>query len=67
MNKSPGPDNMHPRDVKELVAVIVHPFYFIVNLSLKTGKVPSGWKVELISAKEIRTAWRITDLSASQV
>ena len=30
-NKSPGPDNMHPRVVKDLIAVIVHPFYLIFN------------------------------------
>ena len=41
---------MHPRVVKEHVAVIVHPFYLIFNLSLKTGKVPSAWKLGLISA-----------------
>ena len=41
-NKSPGPDNMHPRVVNEHVAVIVHPFYLIFNMSLKTGKVPSA-------------------------
>ena len=41
---------MHPRVVKVLVAVIVNPFYLIFNLSLKTGTVPSAWKLGLISA-----------------
>ena len=41
---------MNPHVVKELVAVIVNPFYLIFNLSLKTGKVPSTWKVGLINA-----------------
>ena len=49
-NKSPGPDNMHPRVIKELAATIITPFYFIFNMSLKTGKVPSAWKIGLISA-----------------
>ena len=40
-NKSPGPDNMHPRIVKELSLIIVNPFYYIFNLSIKTGKIPS--------------------------
>ena len=48
-NKSPGPDNMHPRVVKELSLVIVNPFYYIFNLSIKTGKIPSGWKLGSIS------------------
>ena len=49
-NKSPGPDNMHPRVVKELSLVIVNPFYYIFNLSIKTGKIPSAWKLGSISA-----------------
>ena len=49
-NKSPGPDNMHPRVVKELPVVIVNPFYYIFNLSIKTGKIPSAWKLGSISA-----------------
>ena len=49
-NKSPGPDNMHPRVVKELSLVIVNPFYCIFNLSIKTGKIPSAWKLGSISA-----------------
>ena len=34
-NKSPGPDNMQPRVVKELSLVIVNPVYYIYNLSIK--------------------------------
>ena len=49
-NKSPGPDNMHPRVVKELSLVIVNPSYYIYNLSIKTGKIPSAWKLGSISA-----------------
>ena len=48
-NKSPGADIMHPRVVKVLVAVIVHPCYLIFNLLLKFGTVPSAWKLGLIS------------------
>ena len=44
-NKSPGPDYMHPPVVKELASVIVDPFYFVFDLSLKTGRVPSAWKL----------------------
>ena len=49
-NKSPGPNNKHPRVVKELSLVIVNPFYYIFNLSIKTGKIPSAWKLRSISA-----------------
>ena len=49
-NKSPGPDNMHLRAVKELAFVIVDPFYFVFDLSLKTGRVPSAWKLGSICA-----------------
>ena len=49
-NKSPGPYKMHPRVVKELLAEIVNPFYLIFKISLKTGKVPSAWKLGAISA-----------------
>ena len=49
-NKSPGPDNMHPRAVKELSLVIVNPFYYIFNLSIKTSKIPFAWKLGSNSA-----------------
>ena len=49
-NKSPGPDNMHPQVVKELASIIVDPFYFVFDLSLKTGRVPSAWKLGSICA-----------------
>ena len=41
---------MHPRVVKELSLVIVNLFYYIFNLSIKTGKIPSAWKLGSISA-----------------
>ena len=41
---------MHPRVVNELSLVIVNPFYYNFNLSIKTGKIPSVWKLGSISA-----------------
>ena len=41
---------MHPRVVKELASVIVDPFYFVFDLSLKTGRVPFAWKLGSICA-----------------
>ena len=34
VNKSPGPDQIHPRIVKELADVLVHPLYLIFRSSL---------------------------------
>ena len=42
INKSPGPDNMHPKVVKELASVPVDP--------LRLGKIPSAWKLAAIAA-----------------
>ena len=50
INKSPGPDNMHPKVVKELASVLVHPLFVIFNLSVKLGKIPSAWKLATITA-----------------
>ena len=41
-NKSPGPDNLQPRVIKELALVLVDPLFIIFKLSLKLGKVPSA-------------------------
>ena len=41
-NKSPGPDSMHPRVMKELVEVLVNPLYLIFQLSIKLGKIPTA-------------------------
>ena len=41
-NKSPGPDTMHPHVVKEMVDVLVSPFYLIFKLSIKLGKIPAA-------------------------
>ena len=44
INKSPGPDLMHPRVIKEIAFAGIDPFYIIFDLSLKLGKIPSAWK-----------------------
>ena len=44
INKSPGPDNLHPRVLKEISSVLVDPLFYIFNLSLNTGKLPKEWK-----------------------
>ena len=50
IGKSPGPDNIHPRVLKELKNVIVTPLTLIFKKSLETGTLPEDWKVAHISA-----------------
>jgi len=49
-DKSPGPDSLHPRLLKELSESIVNPLCTIFNQSLNNRKVPKQWKNALISA-----------------
>ena len=50
INKSPRPDNMHPKVVKELASVLVDPLFVIFNMSPRLGKIPSVWKLAAITA-----------------
>ena len=50
INKSPGPDNMHPKVLKELASVLIDPLFIIFNISLRLGKIPSSWKLAAITA-----------------
>ena len=43
--KSPGPDKIYPRILKEVKEVICKPLCAIFNLSLRTGRVVSEWKL----------------------
>ena len=45
INKSPGPDSIHPRLLKELAVEISIPLTFIFNKSIKDGSIPSKWKI----------------------
>ncbi|CAM4645966.1 unnamed protein product [Lepidochelys kempii] len=44
MHKSMGPDELHPRVLKELAAVIAEPLAIIFENSWQTGEVPDDWK-----------------------
>ncbi|CAM4607923.1 unnamed protein product [Lepidochelys olivacea] len=44
MHKSMGPDELHPRVLKELAAVIAEPLAIIFENSWRTGEVPDDWK-----------------------
>ena len=43
--KSPGPDKIYPKILKEVKEAICKPLCAIFNLSLRTGKVVSEWKL----------------------
>ena len=43
--KSPGPDKIYPRMLKEIKEAICKPLCAIFSLSLRTGKVVSEWKL----------------------
>ena len=43
-SKSPGPDNIHPRMLKELAEELCKPLHIIFTKSLSEGKIPEDWK-----------------------
>ena len=42
--KSPGPDELHPRMLKELAEEISEPLAIIFEKSYRTGEVPIDWR-----------------------
>ena len=42
--KSPGPDGIHPRILKELNQSLALPLEILYNTSIEQGKLPSEWK-----------------------
>lgn len=49
-SKSPGPDKMHPRVLKELADELATPLKMIFNTSIRTGKIPKAWKEAYVTA-----------------
>ena len=45
VTKSPGPDNIHPRVLKECADELVSPLYTLFKASLSAGELPQAWKV----------------------
>ena len=50
INKSPGPDQIHPRVLHEIKGSISVPIAIIFNTSLKTATLPHDWKEANVSA-----------------
>jgi len=69
IDRSPGPDQLHPRILYETRDVITYPLFFIFNWSLETGKLPGDWKLAEITAvykkgsKHDRSNYRPVSLS----
>ena len=49
-SKSPGPDGLHPRVLRDAAEVLADPLTVIFNKSLEEGKVPDGWKIAHVTA-----------------
>eukprot|EP00061_Rhincodon_typus_P002297 g17118.t1 len=45
VDKSPGPDGLHPRVLKEIAEEIVEAFVVIFQESLESGRVPEDWQI----------------------
>ena len=45
INKSPGPDGLHPRLLSELSSELARPFTLLFNKTMSCGLLPSKWKV----------------------
>src|SRR6266516_1386029 len=49
LNKSPGPDLLHPRILYEVRSEIVGPLTYLFNKSMSLGALPDEWKTSIVS------------------
>ncbi len=49
INKSPGPDKLNPRVLKEASSQLAKPFAILYKQSLSEGKLPLEWKSAIIT------------------
>ena len=50
INKSPGPDKIHPRVLREISQAICKPLQIIFQTSINTRKLPDEWKHAQVTA-----------------
>ena len=50
ISKSPGPDRVHPRVLKEVSKSLCIPLAKIFDTSIRTGQIPEDWKCAYITA-----------------
>jgi hypothetical protein len=48
-DSAPGPDNIHPRILKELRYELVKPLYMLFTKSLYTETIPQDWKLAIVT------------------
>ena len=49
IDKSPGPDSLHPRILRELSAEVASALSFLFTLSVRTGELPFDWKCSFVT------------------
>ena len=49
VGKSPGPDQLHPRMLRELASVLKIPLFILFRKSLDKGQLPMQWKCAHVS------------------
>eukprot|EP00061_Rhincodon_typus_P006823 g27857.t1 len=50
VDKSPGPNGLHPRVLKEMGEEIVEALVVIFQESLESGRVPEDWKIANVTS-----------------
>eukprot|EP00795_Rhopilema_esculentum_P002140 gene2140-17727_t len=49
-SKSPGPDGLHPKVLREIAAQIANPLCIMFRASLQTGLIPDTWKLAHVTS-----------------
>ena len=50
ISKSPGPDGIHPRILKEALDELVEPITILFKCSFEQGELPEDWRIAFITA-----------------